>query len=85
MPELIEHLLSIDEVNATLNALRPDSHEIDYRQYYALKDNQSLVCLPLLMAFQASINLSDDFPWYRCTISSVPQNNIIYIPWTPTI
>ncbi|UJR19344.1 hypothetical protein I4U23_022473 [Adineta vaga] len=63
MPELIENLLSIDEANATLNALRPDGNEISH----------------------ASMNPSGDFPWYRCTMSSVPQNKIIYTPWTPTI
>ena len=80
MPELIENLLSIDEANATLNALRPDGNEISYGQYYALKDNYSFVRLPRLMTFQASMNPSGDFPWYRCTMSSVPQNKIIYTP-----
>ena len=45
MPELIENLLSIDEANATLNALRPDGNEISYGQYYALKDNYLLARL----------------------------------------
>ncbi len=82
---MIENLLSIDEANAALNALRPNGNEIEYVQYYALTNDQSLVRLPRLMAFQASINSSGDFPWYRCTISSVPQNKINYIPWTSTV
>jgi alkylated DNA repair dioxygenase AlkB len=85
MTELIENLLSIDEANAALNALRPNGNEIEYGQYYALTNDHSLVRLPRLMAFQASMNSSGDFPWYRCTMSSVPQNKINYMPWTLTV
>jgi hypothetical protein len=85
MTQLIENLLSIDEANAVLNALRPDGNEIEYGQYYALTNDHSLVRLPRLMAFQASMNSSGDFPWYRCTMSSVPQNKINYMSWTPTV
>lgn len=85
MTELIENLLPIDEANAALKALRPEGNEIDYGQYYALADDQSLVHLPRLMAFQASINATGDSPWYRCKMALIPQNNINYMPWTPTI
>ncbi|CAF1198227.1 unnamed protein product [Adineta ricciae] len=85
MPELIENLLSTDEANDAFNALRPEGNEVNYGQYYAMTDNASLVRLPRLMAFQATMNESGDFPWYRCTMSSVPQNKIVYTLWTPTI
>lgn len=85
MPELIENLLTINEAHAALCALRSDGNEVEYDQYYALTNDQSLVRLPRLMAFQASTNSSGDFPWYRCTMSSVSQNKIIYKPWTATI
>ena len=85
MPGLIENLLTIEEAHTALCALRPDGNEIEYDQYYALTNDQSLVRLPRLMAFQASVNSSGDFPWYRCTMSSVPQNEIVYKPWTSTI
>jgi hypothetical protein len=85
MTQIIENLLSVDEANSALNSLRPEGGEIQYGQYYALTDDHSLVRLPRLMAFQASVNSSGDLPWYRCTMSSVPQNKIDYIPWTPTV
>ena len=85
MPELIEDLLPKDEAEAAFYALRPDGNEIQYEQCYALGDDQSLVPLPRLMAFQASINECGDFPWYRCKLALVAQNKIDYIPWTPTV
>ena len=83
--EVIENVLPVDEAESALVALRPDGGEIQYGQYYALTDNHALVRLPRLMAFQATANASGDFPWYRCTMSSVPQNQIVYRPWTSTI
>ncbi|CAF0811992.1 unnamed protein product [Didymodactylos carnosus] len=85
MTQIIENLLSVEEANSALNALRPKGGEIQYGQYYALTNDHSLVRLPRLMAFQASVNSSGDLPWYRCTMSSVPQNKIVYIPWTSTV
>ncbi len=43
MCELIENLLSIDEANAALNALRPDRNEIEYGQYYALTNDDQFL------------------------------------------
>lgn len=83
--EVIENVLPVDEAESAMIALRPNGGELQYGQYYALTDNNSLVRLPRLMAFQASANPSGDFPWYRCTMSSVPQNKIVYQPWTSTI
>ena len=84
MTQLIENLLSVDEAASVLNCLRPESGEIQYGQYYTLANDQSLVRLPRLMAFQASVNSFGDQPWYRCKIALVPQNNIVYAPWSPT-
>ncbi|CAF0917548.1 unnamed protein product [Adineta steineri] len=83
--QLIENLLSVDEAASALNCLRPETDEIQYGQYYAIGDNQSLIRLPRLMAFQASTNSCGDQPWYRCKIALVPQNNIVYTSWTPTV
>jgi hypothetical protein len=83
--QVIENVLPVEEAESAMMALRPDGGEIEYGQYYALTDNNALVRLPRLMAFQASANPSGDFPWYRCTMSSVPQNKIVYQPWTSTI
>lgn len=85
MVQILENVLSTDEVESTFYMLKPEGGEVQYGQYYALTDNSSLVRLPRLMAFQASINESGDYPWYRCTMSSVPQNKIVYQSWTPTV
>ncbi|UJR20011.1 hypothetical protein I4U23_023145 [Adineta vaga] len=85
MAELIENLLPFDEAVSALNCLRPENGEIQYGQYYALGKDQLLVRLPRLMAFQASVNSSGDQPWYRCKIALVPQNNVAYSSWTPTV
>lgn len=85
MPEIIENILTAEEAERAFRALQPDGDEVQYGRYYALTNEQKLVPLPRLMAFQASINEGGDFPWYRCTMSSVPQNQIHYAPWSPTV
>lgn len=86
MTELIDNLLTVDEANAVLNALRPDGNEIEYAQYYGLRDDDKLIVpLPRLMAFQASISSTGDSPWYRCKLALIPQNKINYMPWTTTV
>lgn len=85
MTELIENLLSVDEAASAMDCLRLGNNEIQYGQYYTLANDQSLVRLPRLMAFQASVNSFGDQPWYRCKIALVPQNNVVYASWTPTV
>jgi len=85
MPELIENILTTDEAERAFQALKLDGNEIQYGQYYNLTHKQELFRLPRLMAFQASINDSGDSPWYRCKMSAIPQNQIYYAPWTPTM
>ena len=85
MVQVIENVLPKEETECAFNLLRPEGGEVRYGQYYALTNDHSLVRLPRLMAFQASLNDCGDFPWYRCTMSSVPQNKIVYQQWTPTV
>ena len=83
--KLIENVLPIDEVQSAYESMVLGGGEINYDQYYALDNTNNLVRLPRLMAFQATFNEFGDYPWYRCTMASVPENKIIYQPWSPTV